>query len=72
MIDYLGSLPMWMQGIIIIGTFILVFGFIGAVIYKIITAERIKAGPTGVEIDSEDEPEPPVEDPPKRRRKNND
>lgn len=56
MIDYMGTWPMWMQGIIIIGTFILVFGFIGAVIYKIVTAEKIKAGPGGVEIDSEDEP----------------
>ncbi len=57
MIDYLGTLPMWLQAFIIIGGFILVFGFIGAVIYKIITAEKIKAGVTGVEIDSVDEVE---------------
>jgi len=44
-----------MQGFIIVGSFILVFGFIGAVIYKIITAERIKAGLNGVEIETEEE-----------------
>lgn len=59
MLNYLGSLPMWLQVVIILVVLILVLGFIGAVIYKIVTAERIKAGPGGVEI--EDEPEPPAE-----------
>lgn len=60
MFDYLGSIPMWMQGLIIVGSFILVFGFIAAVIYKIITAERIKAGLSGVEIETEEEIKPEV------------
>lgn len=54
-VDYMGTWPMWLQAVIILGVFILVFGFIGAVIYKIIKAEKIKAGP--VEIDEHDETE---------------
>lgn len=55
-VDYLGSLPMWVQLVIILGGFFLFFLFIGSIIYKILKAEKIKAG--AVEIDmTEDKPE---------------
>lgn len=65
MLIYLGSLPMWLQIVIILVVLVLVLGLIGVIIYKIATAERIKAGPTGIEI--EDDPEEPgkaMEEPP--------
>lgn len=57
MIDYLGSLPMWLQIVIILVTLILVLGLIAAVIYKIVTADRIKAGPVEIEDDPDNIPD---------------
>lgn len=57
MIDYLGSLPMWLQIVIILVTLILVLGLIAAVIYKIVTADRIKAGPMEIEDDPDNIPD---------------
>lgn len=49
-INYMGTWPMWMQGIIILGIFGLVVGFIIAIIYKIIKADKIKAGPVEIDV----------------------
>lgn len=57
MLDYLGSLPMWLQIVIILVTLILVLGLIAAVIYKIVTADRIKAGPVEIEDDPDNIPD---------------
>ena len=58
MFDYLGSIPMWMQGLIIITMlfmaiifFVIIIKLILTVIFKIRHAERIKAGIGGVEIE---------------------
>ena len=65
MIDYLGSLPMWLQIVIILVTLILVLGLIAAVIYKIVTADRNKAGP----VEIEDEPDIIPDKIPARKKK---
>jgi hypothetical protein len=50
-IGYLDTMPMIVQLIIILGSFLLVFGFVGVIIYKILKAKVIKIG--SAEIDSE-------------------
>ena len=75
MLDYLGSLPMWLQVAIVLIGLLMVIVFFAVivklsmvVIYKIKNAERIKAGPTGIEIeDDPEEPEKVIEEPPKRK-----
>lgn len=66
MLKYMSSLPMWLQVVIILVVLVLVLGFIAAVIYKIVTADRIKAGPGGVEIEDDIEK---AEDPPDNKHK---
>lgn len=70
MLKYMSLLPMWLQVVIILVVLVLVLGFIAAVIYKILTAEKIEAGPTGVKIeDLPDAPPVPEKPEPKHRRR---
>lgn len=54
-LEYMGTWPMWLQAVIILGVFGIVVGFVIAIIYKILKADKIKAG--SIEIDEHDEPE---------------
>lgn len=65
MLDYIGSLPMWLQVaiviiilLIVIALFAAIIKLILAVIYKVRHAEKIKAGPGGVEIEDVPESQP--------------
>jgi hypothetical protein len=51
----MGTWPMWLQSVIILGVFGIVVGFVMAIIYKIIKADKIKV--SSIEIDEHDEPE---------------
>jgi hypothetical protein len=54
MLNYLETLPMWTQLIIIMGGLIVLTAIIGAILYRLVKyGLKIKAGP--IEIDATDE-----------------
>lgn len=56
MIDYIGTLPMWVQLIIVFVTLILIISGIGAMLYRLIRfGVKAKVGP--IEIDATDDSE---------------
>lgn len=55
--DYMSTWPMWLQAIIILGVFWVIVGFVIAIIYKVVKAEKIHVGP----VDIEDKEEKPAE-----------
>lgn len=60
-LGYMGTWPMWLQIFVILGFFFVIICLIGAIIYKIVKAEKIKAGP--IEIDDEENKKEKVEAP---------
>lgn len=60
MLKYMSSLPMWLQITIILIILLIIIGLAAVIIYKIAAAERIKASPTGIELDDMPEGQPVI------------